>query len=85
MLETGFFDQLVWHQDRMLYKEWIFRLQHNLSNSWELGSRCFVFYKTKGLVDQYAKFFLNNPLIEINNIFELGIWDGGSAAFWFER
>ena len=84
MLETAFFDRLTWRHDRMLYGNWAFRLQHSISDDWELGARCFMFYKTQALVEQYAKFFRSTPQLDTKNVFELGIWDGGSAAFWSE-
>jgi Methyltransferase domain len=78
------FEELVWHPDRMLLGDLVFRLEHYASDSWELGSECFHFYKIKSLVDQYAKFWSRRQNFRARNILELGIWDGGSIAFWFE-
>jgi SAM-dependent methyltransferase len=78
------FERLIWHADRMLLDDLVFRLQHTKSDTWELGDSCFVFYKTKSLVDQYAQFWTTRPPFLAQNVFELGLWDGGSAAFWFE-
>lgn len=68
----------------MQLDEFVFRLQHTKNAAWELGGDCFVFYKVKALVDQYARFFARLPDFAPQRIFELGIWDGGSIAFWFE-
>ncbi|MBN2319617.1 MAG: class I SAM-dependent methyltransferase [Acidobacteria bacterium] len=84
MRNTEFFSGLDWRQDRMLYKDRVFRLQHHVNDKWELGGDCFMFYKTRALVDQYEKYFSGIPGFKAENVFELGIWDGGSAAFWFE-
>ncbi len=52
--------------------------------NWELGDECFALYKIKPLVDQYAKFWSLRKDFRAQNILELGMWDGGSIAFWFE-
>jgi len=78
------FDKLVWHADRMLLDDLVFRLEHYKSVSWDLGDDCFIFYKIKPLVDQYAKLWSLRQDFRPQNIVELGIWDGGSIAFWFE-
>jgi hypothetical protein len=78
------FEKLVWHSDRMLLGDLVFRLQHYANDNWELGTECFLFYKIKGLVDQYANFWSLRPNFRARNILELGMWDGGSLAFWFE-
>jgi hypothetical protein len=78
------FEDLVWRNDRMLMGDLVFRLQHYISDEWELGDKCFVFYKIKPLVDQYAKLFASMPGFRVKNMLELGLWDGGSTAFWFE-
>ena len=41
-------------------------------------------YKTRDLVDQYQLLFERKKGPPIVNVFELGIYDGGSTAFWFE-
>lgn len=78
------FERLVWQNDRMLLDDLGFRLEHTKSDSWELGENCFVFYKIKPLLDQYAKFLSERRNFHCQNVFELGMWDGGSIAFWFE-
>jgi len=78
------FQELVWHPDRMLLGDLVFRLEHYANDSWELGSECFHFYKIKSLVDQYAKFWSRRENFRARNILELGIWGGGSIVFWFE-
>jgi hypothetical protein len=78
------FERLVWHDDRMLLDGLTFRLEHHKNAEWELGDECFVFYKIKPLVDQYARFWLFRPDFRPQHLLELGLWDGGSMAFWFE-
>jgi hypothetical protein len=78
------FEQLIWRDDRMLLGDLVFRLQHTKSDAWELGDQCFIFYKIKPLVDQYERFWSARPDFLPHHVFELGMWDGGSVAFWFE-
>ena len=78
------FEKLVWQKDRMLLDDLVFRLEHQKSDDWELGDDCFHLYKLKPLVDQYAKFWSLKRNFYPQNILELGMWDGGSIALWFE-
>jgi hypothetical protein len=78
------FENLVWQKDRMLMDGLVFRLQHDIGDEWELGDECFIFFKTQALVNQYEAFFASHPNFRPQNVFELGLWDGGSLAFWFE-
>ena len=73
----------MWQPDRLLH-DLVFRLQRYASDNWELGNECFLFYKIKYLVDQYAKFLSLRENFPARNILELGMWDEGSLAFWFE-
>lgn len=77
-------ERLTWRDDRMLLDDLVFRLARANNADWELGEDCFHFYKTKPLIDQYAKYWLSNNEFDASRIVELGIWDGGSVAFWFE-
>ncbi len=81
---VGVIQRLVWKSDRMLLDSLVFRLEHYRSDDWDLGDECFVFFKTKGLIDQYAKLWASREDFMPKNIFELGIWEGGSIPFWFE-
>jgi SAM-dependent methyltransferase len=68
----------------MLLDDLVFRIEYEKNDKWELGEDCFLFYKNKHLVDQYERFWSERKSFEAHHIFELGIWDGGSVAFWFE-
>ena len=46
------FLNLEWQPDRLLLNNWVYRLQHHKNDDWELGNSCFIFYKTKQLVDE---------------------------------
>jgi predicted O-methyltransferase YrrM len=62
----------------------VLRLEQEKGKHWELGEECLNFFKAKWTVDQYDSFFSRRADFHHNNIFELGIWDGGSTVFWFE-
>ena len=78
------FARLRWQKDRMLLDDLVFQLEHFRNDDWELGNECFRFYKTEELVQQYARFWTQRPAFRPDHVFELGIWDGGSVAFWVE-
>ena len=84
MIDLDVLRRLVWQPDRMTLDELVFRLQHYKTDDWELGEECFVFYKVKELVDQYERFLSLHEKFTAERVLELGIWDGGSVAFWFE-
>ena len=77
------FDRLVWQRDRMLLDDLVFRLEHYRSADWDGGDH-FRFYKIKELVDQYAHFFSRRSHFRPERVMELGTYDGGSTAFWYE-
>ncbi len=77
-------ENLDWRPDRLLLNELVFRLEQRKTDAWELGDQCFSFYKTKPLIDQYERFWATRPNFKADHVLELGMWDGGSLAFWFE-
>lgn len=78
------FERLTWLDDRVLLRDLVFRIEHARNDQWDLGDRCFAFYKTKGLVDQYERFW-STQTFRPRHMLEIGIWDGGSTAFWWEH
>jgi hypothetical protein len=79
------FKLLKWQADQMALNGLNFRLQHTKNENWVGGNDHFIFYKVKGLVDQYETYFKNYPEnAQPKNVLELGMWDGGSLAFWNE-
>jgi len=75
---------LTWLPDRLLLNDLVFRLQHFKNDQWAEPDQFFAFFKTKLLVDQYLKYLAEMTEFSPRRIFELGIFDGGSTAFWFE-
>ena len=77
-------EKLLWQKDRVILNNLVFRLEQSKDNNWELGEECFVLYKPKDLIDQYERFFSTHQKFNPDNVVELGMWEGGSVAFWFE-
>ncbi len=77
------FDRLIWRPDRLLFNDLVFRLEHFRSDDWDGGDH-FRFYKIKGLVDQYEAYFSRCIDFHPLRLLELGVFDGGSTAFWYE-
>jgi hypothetical protein len=78
------FDRMIWMNDRMLFNDLVFRLEYFRSDEWDGGDNYLSLYKTKELVEQYRLFFSHYPNFHPHQVFELGIFDGGSTVFWYE-
>jgi Glycosyltransferase WbsX/Methyltransferase domain len=78
------FERLTWLPDRALLGDLVFRLEQSRSDGWELGDECFAFYKNRQLVEQFDRFWSATGF-RPRRVLEIGIWDGGSTAFWFEH
>ena len=82
-VQRNVFDRSVWLPDRMVLDDLVFRLEHYKADVWD-GGEHFLFFKVKGLVDQYDRWLRSIPHFAPKRILELGIFDGGSTAFWHE-
>lgn len=85
MLEN--FDRVIWREDRAVLNDLTFALQlsRNVESvKQELDNTCFVLYKPRELVDQYRVVLDLHKKKRFKNILEIGIWNGGSLAFWNE-
>src|SRR5258708_24042964 len=75
---------VVWETDRLVWDDLVFRLQQSRSEEPARDGEAFTLYKDKVLVDQVDNFLARQPDFLPRRILELGIWDGGSAIFWFK-
>lgn len=80
----AFFERLQWAPDRMVLDGIVYRLEHGANDRWDLGEHCFRFYKTRALLTQYAEFWSRRLDFAAHRVVEIGLWDGGSLALWFE-
>jgi len=72
------FDGMVWEPGRLRW--------HGLSFSLDpegLGTNELVLWKTPALIAQYDAFWARESG-RVERVFELGLWKGGSMAFWAE-
>jgi hypothetical protein len=77
--------RLRWLTDRVfLHKDLVFWNQLSNDDVCELGEDCFRLYKGKSLLDVYSEFWKTHDDLVVRNLLEIGIWAGGSVAFWFE-
>jgi predicted O-methyltransferase YrrM len=79
----GRWEALVWEEDLLTIGDLVFHLHATGKAQPGGASDHFVLYKSKALICLYERFFAAYGF-RPENIFELGLWDGGSAALWFE-
>lgn len=75
------FDALDWSDGHLCVAGYTFRLQHGVPET--TADDAFLFYKQRTQVEQFFR-FLDETGFAPRRVLELGIWDGGSAAFWTE-
>ncbi|HKV44285.1 MAG TPA: class I SAM-dependent methyltransferase [bacterium] len=77
------FERLVWEKDRVRLDDLVFRVQE--LDRWSPADDFFPFDKSKAAVDLLEKFWSTRETFHPERVFELGIFRGGSVAFWFEH
>jgi len=77
------FERLRWEPDRALLDDLVLRLEPSDEAAWQGDSDYFRFYKNRQLVEQFDHFW-STTSFRPRHMLEVGIWDGGSTAFWFE-
>lgn len=77
------FERLTWQSDRALLGDLVFRIEQAKDDRWELGDDCFSLYKNRQLLDQFERFW-SSTAFRPRRMLEIGIWDGGSTALWYE-
>jgi SAM-dependent methyltransferase len=81
------FDRLVWESDAVArLDDLAFRIEQVTAGGGALGldDGCFTLGKTRPHLEEYRRYWSSRPDFEPSNVFELGIFDGGSVALWFE-
>jgi hypothetical protein len=76
-------NRLRWMSDRVLFNDLVFLLV-DTSSPEQPANECFFFHKPKRLMMQYDELWRGKPAFRPARILELGLFDGGSLAFWFE-
>src|SRR5947207_12084739 len=76
------FEQLVWKDRKVSLKDMVFRLDPPRPFP-DYGNRELCLVKERRMIEQYATHWRDCPRWG-GNLLELGIYDGGSIAFWNE-
>ncbi len=72
-------DGMVWEPERLRWHGLTFTLDPRGDGATEL-----VLWKSPALVAQYQAFWAREAGFTADHVFELGLWKGGSLAFWAE-
>jgi len=78
------FSDLDWGERTLLIDGVRFDLEqrNDLGDISRLETDRFRLYKKPGLVNLYRQVLEKEPTSPVRRMFEIGLWDGGSAAFW---
>jgi SAM-dependent methyltransferase len=77
------FHKVCYKNDLLEIGDATFSLGQRKQESLHENEECFVLWKDQKLLAQYEKYFSFSNKAH-NNILELGMWDGGSTALWYE-
>jgi len=77
------FEPLIWDGDRAVFDGVVFQLERSGANAPSRDGDAFALYKNRQLVEQYERFWATTSC-RPRHVFEIGIWDGGSTALWYE-
>ena len=73
-----------WQSDRMLFHDLVFLFNRSRTKAMTTERVRSDLIKGKWTLEQYDEFWARRPDFRADSIVELGIWDGGSTALWFE-
>jgi SAM-dependent methyltransferase len=73
--------RVVWEDDRMILDGQVFRLEE-VGAAPDLAKGELRFFKQRAFVERLRDFFELRPGFQPQRILEMGIWEGGSVAFW---
>ena len=76
------FEFLTWESDRALLGDLIFRFETPGATP-QIHDADFALYKNRQLLEQFSSFWASTDF-RPRNVLEIGIWDGGSTALWYE-
>jgi methyltransferase family protein len=80
-------ERFVFDEDELRIADYVFQLGGSYaSDAWRTAPKDrFLMYKPRNLLEMFDEFFSSRQDNEhFRNVFEIGVWDGGSTAFWFE-
>jgi len=74
------FDKIVWNDKGLEIAHLQFVLEKYKKQK---DAESFILFKDKIILSEYEKYFATYTR-QVNNILEIGMWDGGSMALWYE-
>ncbi|HEX3464167.1 MAG TPA: glycoside hydrolase family 99-like domain-containing protein [Candidatus Elarobacter sp.] len=77
------FERLIWEPERAVLGELVFRLERSGAGVPPGDEDAFRLYKNRALIEQYERFW-STTSFRPRHVLEIGIWDGGSTALWYE-
>lgn len=78
------FDELVWKDGRLHLGDLVFYLKLSRPLPNDEDTRELRLAKERRVIEQYAAYWQDRSPRQQGNLLELGIYDGGSVAFWNE-
>jgi hypothetical protein len=77
------FERIAWNPEGFTIGPWDFRTYPEVESDLPSGTDpWFWFFKPRSMVEDYIDMFAKHPQLSVDRALELGIWDGGSVAFW---
>jgi cephalosporin hydroxylase len=83
-VDRGFFDRIVWGDFGLEVNGLTFRARGDHAHDAWRDSENFLLYKSPAGISLYDNLWRRFPRFDPKNVVELGVWEGGSVAFWFE-
>ena len=77
-------DTVGWDTKSLVINDVHFSLEETHGGDPRYDADCFMLYKNVRTLDQYRQLWKARPSFRPQTILELGMWDGGSVALWFE-
>ncbi|MEP6910007.1 MAG: hypothetical protein ABI896_06190, partial [Actinomycetota bacterium] len=78
--------RFVFAERELRIDDLVFRLGADFKyDAWKSAPEgCFLMFKGQRLLESFDAYFGSRREFRPQNIVEIGIWDGGSTAYWFE-
>jgi hypothetical protein len=76
------FDAIAWDGETITIDGVAFRVYEEFGAPPALAGNTLWLFKGRPLLEDYFAVFQRDGGLEVHNLFELGIWESGSVAFW---
>jgi SAM-dependent methyltransferase len=76
-------DEMDWNGNSLSFRGLVFRVEDE-PTLYGGEKDTFVLRKSPAMIEMFDRFWSLHSDFQPQRVFELGMWDGGSTAFWFE-